>query len=161
MDELIPALFILIATVAGIFSSAKKEKERKAAAERHKAAAAARVQAAQQKMQSAAKPQSTKAAVPPRSFSNVPGQVITPTVHTHIQPDCDVHDAQGSLNFASTEGKDPCHEDELTMERSLPEAPAQAGSLTFDWTGDSMVKAVVMQEVLTRPAQRAALRQSR
>ena len=58
MDELIPALFILIATVAGIFSSAKKEKERKAAAEHHKAAAAARVQAAQQKIQSATKPQS-------------------------------------------------------------------------------------------------------
>ena len=154
MDELIPALFILIATVAGIFSSAKKEKERKAAAEHHKAAAAARVQAAQQKIQSAAKPQSAKAAVPPRSFSNVPGQVITPTVHTHIQPDCDVHDAQGSLNFASTEGKDPCHEEQLSGLCTAETASVPQSGLTFDWTGDSMVKAVVMQEVLNRPVRR-------
>lgn len=154
MDELIPALFILIATVAGIFSSAKKEKERKAAAEHHKAAAAARVQAAQQKIQSATKPQSAKAAVPPRSFSNVPGQVITPTIHTHIQPDCDVHDAQGSLNFASTEGKDPCHEDQLSGLRTEEPASVPQPGLTFDWTGDSMVKAVVMQEVLNRPVHR-------
>ena len=154
MDELIPALFILIATVAGIFSSAKKEKERKAAAEHHKAAAAARVQAAQQKIQSAAKPQSAKAAVPPRSFSNVPGQVITPTVHTHIQPDCDVHDAQGSLNFASTEGKDPCHEEQLSGLRTAETASVPQPGLTFSWTGDSMVKAVVMQEVLNRPVRR-------
>lgn len=93
---------------------------------------------------------------PSMSFSDVPGQVITPTVHTHLQPDCDVHDASGSLGFVSTEGKDPCHDDQLTHERTT-EAPAPAeGGLTLDWSGESMVKAFIMQEVLTRPAQRRA-----
>ena len=56
----------------------------------------------------------------------------------------------------SMEGKDPCHEDELTLERTYAEAPQQQGGLTFDWSGESMVKAFVMQEVLTRPSQRRA-----
>lgn len=155
MDELFPALLILISAIVGIISNAKKEKERKAAAERHKAAAAARVQAAQQKMQSAAKPQSAKAAVPLRSFSDVPGQVIKPTIHTHVQPDCATHDAPGSLGFTSTEGKDPCHEDQLTGLRTAEEPARETGGLSLDWSGESLVKAFVMQEVLNRPVRRA------
>lgn len=152
MDELIPALFILIATVAGIFSSAKKEKERKAAAERHKAAAAARVQAAQQKVKAQSSiPQ--KQPYMPQAQAARPA-VVAPTVHTHLQPDCDVHDAQGSLNFASTEGKDPCHEEQLSGLRTAETASVPQSGLTFDWSGDSMVKAVVMQEVLNRPVRR-------
>ena len=157
MEDLFGAVVVIIGIIASIISSAKKEKEKKAAEEKRKAAAASRIEAAQKK-QAAAKPATV---LPPPVIANAPAQPLAPTVHPHIEPDCETHDQPGSLGVTSLEGKDPCHEDELTMERSLPEAPAQAGSLTFDWTGDSMVKAVVMQEVLTRPAQRAALRQSR
>lgn len=152
MDELIPALFILIATVAGIVSNAKKEKKSREAIEHHKSTAAARVQAAQQKVKAQSAMPQTKPYVPQAQAARP--AVVAPTVHTHLQPDCDVHDAQGSLNFASTEGKDPCHEDQLSGLRTEEPASVPQPGLTFDWTGDSMVKAVVMQEVLNRPVRR-------
>ena len=83
--------------------------------------------------------------------------VAQPTVHTHLDPDCEVHDAptSGSLNVRSTEGKDPCHEDQLPPQRPAVQAPAaEKPSLTLDWSGDAMVRAFVMQEVLTRPCDR-------
>ncbi len=152
MEDLFGVIVIFAGIIASIISSAKKEKAKTAAMEKHKAATAARLQAAQEKMNAAAKP-----APPPQpvAFADVPGQVIAPTVHPHVQPECETHDAPGSLGVTSMEGKDPCHEDELTLTRSFDEAPTQPRGLTFDWTGDSLVKAVVMQEVLTRPAQRA------
>lgn len=92
--------------------------------------------------------------VPASSFGDVPGQVIMPMVHPHVAPDCAAHDAPGSLGETSMEGKDPCHEAELTLARTMDAAPQPEGGLTFDWFGENMVKAFVMQEVLTRPAQR-------
>lgn len=151
MADLFPVLVVFIILISSIVSSAKKEKANRAAEERRKAAAAARIQNAQQKMAAAAK---SATVMPPRSFADVPGQVIMPTVHAHIKPDCDTHDRPGSLGVTSMEGKDPCHEDELTLTRTTAEAPQPEGGLTFNWTGDSMVKAVVMQEVLTHPCQR-------
>ena len=93
--------------------------------------------------------------MPPMSFSDVPGQVIAPTVHAHVQPDCSTHDQPGSLGVTSLEGRDPCHEEQLTHVRSEAEPVQEAPALTLDWSGDSMVKAFIMQEVLTRPAHRA------
>lgn len=151
MDNIFGIIIVFVALIAKILSSAKKETEHKAAEEKRKAAAAARFQAAQQRMAAAAKPASV---LPPMTFSDIPGQVIAPTVHAHVKPDCNTHDKPGSLGVTSMEGKDPCHEDQLTMQRSFAEATQQEGGLTFDWTGDSMVKAVVMQEVLTRPSVR-------
>lgn len=94
--------------------------------------------------------------LPPVTASDIPGQVIAPTVHTHVQPDCETHDApSGSLYVTTDEGKDPCHEPQLTHARSNQEpAEQEEGSLTFDWSGENMVKAFVMQEILTRPASR-------
>lgn len=155
MEDLFPAIVVIIGIIGSIVSSAKKEKEKKAAEEKRKSAAAARVQAAQQK-QAVAK---AATVLPPMPAPASP--VITPTVHAHVEPDCATHDQPGSLGVTSLEGKDPCHEDELTLERTFAEPTQPEGGLTFDWTGNSMVKAVIMQEVLTRPAQRAALRQSR
>jgi len=68
----------------------------------------------------------------------------------------------GSMNANTGEGEDPCHEDELApavnpcelSPRMVQPAPATSG-LNLTWTGDAMVKAVVMQEILTRPCQRA------
>lgn len=161
MEDLFGAVVIIIGIIASIISSAKKEKEKKAAMEKHKAAAVARLEAAQ-KQKAAAKPMTAPpivdvpvaAAVP--ISSAVPLTVAAPTVHPHIETDCETHDQPGSLGVVSMEGKDLCHEDELTLERTFAEEVEPEGGLTFDWTGESMVKAVIMQEVLTRPVNRAA-----
>ncbi len=159
MEELIPVLFIIIGAIASIVSSSKKEKERKEAKERHQAAAKARLEAAAKKMQAKSEPPRVPiqpSVAVPMSFSDVPGQVIAPTVHAHVQPDCETHDAPGSLGVASTEGKDPCHEEQLTHARSFAEPAQENAPLTLEWSGENMVKAFVMQEVLTRPCQRRA-----
>lgn len=160
MEDLFGAVVVIIGIIASIISSAKKEKEKKAAMEKHKAAAVARLEAAQKQKATAAAAKPVTA--PPLPILDapvpaaVPVPVAAPTVHPHIEPDCDIHDLPGSLGVVSMEGKDPCHEDELTLERSFAEVVEPEGGLTFDWTGESMVKAFVMQEVLTRPVNRAA-----
>ena len=83
--------------------------------------------------------------------------VAQPQVHTHLAPDCDEHDRTGSLGVKTLEGKDACHEDQLApvnVPRPTISFPKEEPGLQLDWSGDSMVKAFVMQEVLTRPCDR-------
>ena len=57
----------------------------------------------------------------------------------------------------SCEGHDPCHEDQLSVVRMEAQTPAQQQpGLALEWSGDALIKSIVMQEVLTRPAQRRA-----
>lgn len=86
-----------------------------------------------------------------------PHRVMEPTVHVHETPHCQTHDAPGSLGEGSTEGRDPCHEEQLADMRQAQfsyAATAETPGLALEWSGDNMVKAVIMQEVLTRPSQR-------
>ena len=157
MDELFPALLVIVIGIISTISKAAKKQQSRAAVEAHRAAAQARTGTAEP----APIPQ---AVVPAIFFGDVPGQVVTPvikpspalapTVHPHIQPDCDTHDVPGSLGVTSMEGKDPCHEDELTLERTVAAPAKPEGGLQLEWSGENMVKAFIMQEVLTRPAQR-------
>ena len=157
MDELFPALLVIVIGIISTISKAAKKQQSRAAVEAHRAAAQARTGTAEP----APVPQ---AVVPAMSFGDVPGQVaapvfkpspaLAPTVHPHIQPDCDTHDVPGSLGVTSMEGKDPCHEDELTLERTVAAPAKPDGGLQLEWSGENMVKAFIMQEVLTRPAQR-------
>lgn len=154
MEELFSLVAVIVVFIANAISISSKQKKKAAAEAQRKAAAAARIKAAQQKM--AAESAAAKATPAPEAAPQ-PMQVITPTVHAHVVPDCEEHDAPttGSLNFVSTEGKDPCHEDELTLVRQPEEAPAPApAALTLDWSGESLMKAFVMQEVLQRPGTR-------
>ena len=94
--------------------------------------------------------------LPPMTFPDISIPVASPTVHPHVQPDCNAHDVPGSLGVTSLEGKDPCHEKQLSHARTM-DAPSQEGTgLNLEWTGENLVKAFVMQEVLTRPCQRQA-----
>lgn len=157
MDELFPALLVIVIGIISTISKAAKKQQSRAAVEAHRAAAQARTGTAEP----APIPH---AVVPAMSFGDVPGQVaapvikpspaLAPTVHPHIQPDCDTHDVPGSLGVTSMEGKDPCHEDELTLERTVATPAKPEGGLQLEWSGENMVKAFIMQEVLTRPAQR-------
>ena len=164
MDELFPALLVIVIGIISTISKAAKKQQSRAAVEAHRAAAQART--------GTAEPASVPQAVAPvMSFGDMPGQVaapvvkpapvIVPTVHPHIEPDCDTHDIPGSLGVTSMEGKDPCHENELTLERTFVEPTQAEAGLTFDWSGQNMVKAFVMQEVLTRPVNRAPVGQRR
>lgn len=163
MEDLFPAIFIIIGMVASIVSSSKKEKAKKEAEERRRQIAAARTKATQESA-AAPKPMPMPKPMPavqpvvqiPAPPVHQPLAAAQPQVHVHLEPDCDTHDAPGSLGVSSMEGKDPCHEDDLTYSRTYAEDAEQEGGLTFDWSGQSLVKAIVMQEVLTRPCQRRA-----
>ena len=90
-------------------------------------------------------------------------EAIAPRVHVHTAPACPVDDNAGSLHYQSTEGVDPCHEDQLPSmhaPRPDPSAPraAEKPGLTLEWNSESMVKAFIMQEVLTRPCERRGRR---
>lgn len=80
-----------------------------------------------------------------------------PKVHPHLALDCDLDDPTGSMDFISTEGMDPCHDDNLPG-RNMPRATfpviQEQPGLTLEWSGDALVRSVIMQEVLTRPSQR-------
>ena len=82
---------------------------------------------------------------------------IEPRVHTHLAMDCDLDDPSGSMEFTSTEGIDPCHDDDLPSRNVprpiLPDMQEQPG-LALEWNSDALVRSVIMQEVLTRPCQR-------
>ena len=63
----------------------------------------------------------------------------------------------------SCEGHDPCHEDQLSpavrparvaAQETAMASEAESTSLKLNFTGDEMVRAVVMQEILTRPCDR-------
>ena len=162
MDELFPALLVIVIVFISTISKAAKKQQSRAAVEAHRAAAQSRTGTAEP---------ASQAVTPAMSFGDMPGQVaapviksapiIAPTVHPHIEPDCDTHDIPGSLGVTSMEGKDPCHEDKLTLERTSTEPVQTEGGMTFDWSGQNMVKAFVMQEVLTRPVNRAPVGQRR
>jgi hypothetical protein len=104
----------------------------------------------------AAQPAPMTTMLPPRQEGSTrPASV---SVHAHLDPDCETHDIAGSLGVTSSEGKDPCHEEQLTARLDAAEPTQEAPGLQLDWNGESLVKAFIMQEVLTRPAQRRAVR---
>lgn len=150
-DSLFPVIILIIGAVSSIISAAAKGKKSEAAKKAFQQHTAARAAAA-------AKPASMATMLPQRPVAQPQFKVSEPTVHAHLDPDCETHDAPGSLGVSSSEGKDPCHEDQLTARRPVQDETETAPSLTLDWTGESLVKSFIMQEVLTRPAQRRAAR---
>ena len=87
-------------------------------------------------------------------------EAIAPRVHVHTAPACPVDDNVGSLHYQSTEGVDPCHEEQLSGRPALQLAPmpVETPGIRLEWTGENMVKAFIMQEVLTRPCERRGRR---
>ncbi|MBE5810732.1 MAG: hypothetical protein E7318_07355 [Clostridiales bacterium] len=148
MEDLFPALIVILIGAISAISSNKKKQQ--AAGSWPKASTAPKAEAPQPWQP--AQP----TVLPPTTITDIPSPVIVPTVHPHFEPDCDTHDTPGSLGVTSTEGKDPCHEEQLTHTRTTDDPIQDAPGMTFDWSGENMVKAFVMQEVLTRPCQRQA-----
>lgn len=158
MEDLGSFIIVLIGAIAAIVNSVQKEKKKQRTIAAQPVASAARppkqAAPAPQPAQAApaAKPVSMASMLPRQESIPQPAQ---PQVHTHLDPDCAAHDApSGSLSVTSPEGKDPCHEAQLTSARELLTEEVTQPGLTLDWSGDAMVKAFIMQEVLTRPCDR-------
>ncbi len=155
MEDLMPAIIIIVSTVIGIISSSKKEQEKKAAEARRAEAARARVENAR-KAQQAPAPAQPVAMMPTMPTAAAPHQVATPKVHVHLDPAIVSHDMSGSMASPHTEGVDPCHEEQMHPRTTLPDAPEPVSGISLEWSGENMVKAFVMQELLKRPQERRA-----
>ena len=154
MDDLF-AILVVVVSLIGLAAKSNKKKKASGQTARQPARPAAVTAAA-----SAPAP----AEAPPPMQGEVPH---TPAPHVHeLPPQVAVtpHTPDifsGSMNASTGEGFDPCHEEELTPQREpcmvaprpAPPQPAPA-PLSLSWTGDEMVKAVVMQEILRRPCER-------
>lgn len=89
--------------------------------------------------------------------SDAPAEAAQPSVQPAMHLDQSTTPVRGSLNEDTHEGLHPCGEHERGMTRSdslLGEEPEEESGIRLDWSGDSMVKAFIMQEVLTRPCMR-------
>lgn len=162
MEEMLEVLFVLIVIGASAVSSAIKAKKKSEAAKARHQAFAPEKASAPAKAEHPYSPVLTSPAQPitasHMAAAGIPAPVITPAVHPHLEPDCETHDVPGSLGVTSLEGKDPCHKEQLTITRTVGAPVQEAPGMTFDWSGESLVKAFVMQEILTRPS---ASRQAR
>lgn len=155
MDDFLGVVLVIIAVVSAISKNAKKKKK---AQEQSR-----QIQTAVPKME--AVPKDTQKPAPAAEESMLPPetpaapavrQEIAPRVETRVRVSSHMEDYEGSLHAESTEGIDPCHEEQLS-ERPAPRLapmPVETPGIRLDWTGENMVKAFIMQEVLQRPCDR-------
>lgn len=164
-------LFGLIVIVLGIISAISKNNKKK-----QKVAAKAQVKMAKTwptleksiaeffEEAPAAKPAATQGATTAQSktheglhpcdeHSSEPAKVAQPKVQLSDKP----VQVVGSMQADSHEGLHPCDEHDAQPARAvkplLPMDEEEPG-IQLEWTGDNLVKAFIMQEVLTRPCQR-------
>ena len=78
---------------------------------------------------------------------------LTPTL---TEPDHDDSVFTGSLGAFSTEGYDPCHDEQMSALEKVCEPgretalPREKVSLPFGWTGSDVVRGIVMSEILNK-----------
>ena len=147
-------VFIIIGIISKLIKADKKKQEAQRQQARRAAGQAFTTAAQKPAAPKAepARPTPVQTMLPPRP------EPAQPLVHTHLAPDCEEHDKPGSLNAASREGKDACHAGQLAP-ANQPRTTAgfdqeDEPGLQLDWSGENMVKAFIMQEVLTRPCER-------
>ena len=97
-------------------------------------------------VQEAPKPEPVPAAPPARETR------LTPTVSVTTHDDS-VY--RGSMNAVTGEGYDPCHDEDLaglnSVEAASPAYPvADTHSLPFGWTGNDVVRGIVVSEIINR-----------
>ena len=132
-------LFVLVFVILPS-SAAKKAAQRKNASAQRENRPAEKPQTTGEKFPSAAFPARKEAAV-----QQPQGEGESLWEHDHTS-------YAGSLGSLSTEGFDPCHEEQLAS--SLPSAqedePREIPGLSLRWTGDEIVRGLVVSEVLKR-----------
>ena len=155
MDDFLGVVLVIIAVVSAISKNAKKKKK---AQEQSR-----QIQTAVPKMK--AVPKDTQKPAPAAEESMLPPETpaapaarreIAPRVETRVRVSPHMEEYEGSLHAESTEGVDPCHEEQLSGRPALQLAPmpVETPGIRLEWTGENMVKAFIMQEVLQRPCER-------
>jgi len=182
VEELLAVLIVVVSIVSTIKKNQKKRLQEQGRREARQAQAAAPQGRAPYSMESLQQWFEEEAAARPAEKAQpaVPagagfGGSIREMTHEGIHP-CDEHTAVpqpriqtrvqvtekpavvvGSMGVDTHEGIHPCdeHEDSLLQsDKPLVSVPVEKPGIQLDWTGDNMVKAFIMQEVLTRPSQR-------
>ena len=155
MDDFLGVVLVIIAVVSAISKNAKKKKKAQEQAQQ--------IQTAVPKMK--AMPKDAPKAAPVAEESMLPPeapaapavrQEIAPRVEARVRVSPHMEEYEGSLHAESTEGVDPCHEEQLSGRPALQLAPmpVETPGIRLEWTGENMVKAFIMQEVLQRPCDR-------
>lgn len=111
-----------------------------------------------------AKPAPVQMGMPLPSTADMPAGTfapLAPTVHTHLEPACETHDAPGSLGYVSTEGVDVCHEEQFEPRAEVTPIHVEQPGIHLNLDSGSLVQAFVLQEVLTRPCDRRPRRYAR
>lgn len=167
-------LFALIVVILGIVSAISKNKKkaqkaaRKAVKTPAKKAATleqtlaewfdeAKTAAQPAPAAPAAKPVTHEGIHPCDEHNSEPVKVVQPRIQTRVQVTEKPQVVLGSMGTDTHEGIHPCdeHDDNLLQpDRPLVPVPVEKPGIQLDWNGDNMVKAFIMQEVLTRPCDR-------
>lgn len=162
MDDFLGVVLVIIAVVSAISKNAKKKKKAQAQSQQIQNAVP-KTKAVPQEMKTV--PMEAKKAAPAAEESMLPPetpaapavrQEIAPRVETRVRVSPHMEEYEGSLHAESTEGIDPCHEEQLS-ERPVPQlapVPVETPGIRLEWTGENMVRAFIMQEVLQRPCER-------
>ena len=142
MDEFAPLLLILICwVIIGIPAAAARK------------IAAQKKQAARFPARNAQQTADPPAAAQPAAQ---PPERLTAMVPAVYEPDHDDSVFTGSLGPVESEGYDPCHEEQLQDMELVCEpgketpAPQARSGLALGWTGNDIVKGIVMSEILKR-----------
>ena len=155
MDDFLGVVLVIIAIISAISKNAKKKKKAQDQAQQ--------IQTAVPKMKAMPKdapkaaPVAEETMLPPEApAAPTVRQEIAPRVETRVRVSSHMEDYEGSLHAESTEGVDPCHEEQLSGRPALQLAPmpVETPGIRLEWTGENMVKAFIMQEVLQRPCDR-------
>ena len=152
--EALSVIFVIFAVISSLAKAAQRKNGN------------AQQRVRQQRAQKAPQPRAVMPASPaPAPQAAQQRQELRPTVS--VTPHTE-ETFLGSLGEDSLEGVDPCHEDELAPAdypcqaspdamsgaAARPRAAAQPSKLNLHWSGDEMLRAVVMSEILTRPCDR-------
>ena len=105
-------------------------------------------------------PYASHAAKPAAAPARAEQLSMLPPKPMHHTPEGESHPTAPVARMRSLEGRDPCHEAQLQpAARPADVSPLltveeEAPVITMDFTKDALLRAVVMQEVLTRPCER-------
>ena len=164
MEDLFSLLVVIFSLVGLLNKNAKKQMQKSAAKKGFRDIPPITAPQAVPK-QPAAAPAATM--MPPRPEY----KPVTPLEAMAAQAAVRSGEAQESMEgrsdhstHISCEGHDPCHEDQLRPAQRPARIAAQEGAalahetekagIDLDFTGSELVRAVVMQEILTRPCDR-------
>jgi len=173
-EDLLGLLFVVLAIVSSIAKNKKKKQKAQAKKSVQKAPAKKtpmtmealqawfeedlEEKAAKQEIVSSVAQEMTHEGIHPcDTHSSEPAKVAQPRIQSRVQVTEKPRVVLGSMGVDSHEGIHPCdeHEEDLVQnDKPLIAMPVEKPGIQLEWTGDNMVKAFIMQEVLTRPGQR-------